>query len=280
MPTVFCDLNFIVTAHQGPDAYKEHLRQLAGAGAGTITFVLSSFHWVEAAEDADAVRSAAKADFMDSLLARWIFERRSLQQKEATATFLRFLGVQADQPQMIGSVVDIIADLAGVRADRHSRDVVAHLRTIGQNHPLERSLQQAFDSNRVNGGRFRSGQLSADFIRQMEKRYVQGLLPARTPAGVIIDEESKRRFLDGSALTDFPAFAVESLATYDSWRENRQMNRNNFMDQQHLMALPYVDIFLTDDARLKALIGRISPGLPFAIATVLNKTEFDARYPA
>jgi hypothetical protein len=277
MPTVFCDLNFVITAHQGPGAYKEHLQQLAGAG--TVTFVLSSFHWVEAAEDTNAARGSAKADFMDSLLARWIYERRSLQQKEATAAFFRFLGVQADPAQMIGSVTDIIADLAGVRADRHSRDVVAHLRTIGPNHPLERSLQQAFDSNRVNGERFRKGQFSADFLRDMEKRYVMGLLPMRTPAGILIDNGSKRQFRDGSSLTDFPAFAVESLATYDSWRENRQMNRNNFMDQQHLMALPYVDLFLTDDAQLKALIGRISPGLPFPMATVLTKADFDTRYP-
>src|SRR5437660_1697034 len=140
MPFVFCDLNFIITAHQEPDAYKQHLRQLAGAG--TVTFVLSPFHWAEAAEDADPVRGAAKADFMDSLLARWIFERRALQRKEATAAFFRFLKVHADPPQMIGSVVDVIADLAGAQAERHSRDFVAHLRNIGPNHPLKLSLQQ------------------------------------------------------------------------------------------------------------------------------------------
>lgn len=278
MPTVFCDLNFIITAHEGPDSYKDHLRQLASAG--TATFVLSSFHWVEAAEDTNLARGSAKADFMDSLMARWIYERRSLQQKEATASFYRFLGVQADQPQMIGSVADIIGDLAGVRADRHSRDVVAHLRTIGQNHPLEQSLRKAFESNQVNGERFRNGRFGADFMREMEKFYIKGLLPMRTPAGILIDNGSKRQFRDNSPLTDFPAFAVESLATYDSWRENRQMNRNNFMDQQHLMALPYVDLFLTDDAQLKALIGRISPGLPFPMATVLTKADFDTRYPA
>ena len=61
------------------------------AGAGVVTFVLSSFHWAEAAEDADPVRGRAKADFMDFLLAPWIFERRSLQRKETTAKFFRFL---------------------------------------------------------------------------------------------------------------------------------------------------------------------------------------------
>src|SRR6266576_6270726 len=85
------------------------------AGAGVVTFVLSSFHWAEAAEDADPVRGRAKADFMDFLLAPWIFERRSLQRKETTAKFFRFLKVQAE---------------------RLSRDFVAHLRTIGQDHPL------------------------------------------------------------------------------------------------------------------------------------------------
>jgi hypothetical protein len=187
--------------------------------------------------------------------------------------------------RLLGSLLKIhfrcvvIADLAGVQAERHSRDFVAHLRTIGQNHLLERSIRQAFDSNRVNGDRFRAGKLNPDFLRKMEKRYIRGLLPAQTPAGIFIDGDSKRQLLDGSQLTDFPAFAVESLATYDSWRENRQMNRNNFMDQQHLMALPYVDLFLTDDAKLRALIGRISPGLPFPIATPLTKADFDARYP-
>jgi hypothetical protein len=277
MPNVFCDLNFVVTAHQGPDAYKDRLRQLAGAE--TVTFVLSPMHWIEAAEDPDPVRGAAKADFMDSLLARWICERRSVQRKEATTAFFRFLNVQADPPQMVGSMVDVITDLAGRPAERNSRDFVAHLRGIGPNHPLEQNLEQALETNRVNGDRFRTGQLSPDFLRNVEKLYIQGLLPERTLAGVVIGGDSKRQFLDGSQLTDFPAFAVESLATYDGWRENRQMNRNNFMDQQHLMALPYVDFFLTDDTRLRALIGRVSPGLPFSIATLLTKADFDSRYP-
>jgi hypothetical protein len=277
MPLVFCDLNFIVTAHQEADVYKQHLQQLARAG--TVTFVLSPMHWIEAAEDADPVRGAAKADFMDALQPRWICERRTLQRVEATARFFRFLGIQADPPQMLRSITDVIADLASVQAEQSSRDFVVHLRAIGQNHPLQRSFQQAFDSNRVNGERFRAGQLDANFLRRMEKLYIRGLLPAQTPAGLVIDENCKQRFLDGSQLTDFPASALESMATYDSWRENRQMSRNNFMDQQHLMTLPYVDFFLTDDLRLRALIARISVGLTFPIATPLTKADVDARYP-
>jgi hypothetical protein len=277
MPTVFCDLNFIVTAHQGIDIYKQRLLQLSRTGA--VTFVLSPMHWAEAAEDRDPIRATAKADFMDSLKARWIYERRSVQGKEVAAVFFRFLGVDARPPQMLADLTDVVADLAGVRAERNSRDFVAHLRGVGPNHPLARSLQQAFDANQANGDRFRSGQLAFDFLRRMEKLNIGSLLPERTPAAAIISVNTKTDFLERCSLNNFPAVTVESLATYDAWRENRQMNRNNFMDQQHLVALPYVDFFLTDDAGLIALITRISQDLPFPIATVLRKADFDARFP-
>jgi hypothetical protein len=113
----------------------------------------------------------------------------------------------------------------------------------------------------------------------MERLYVQRLLPRETPAGLIVDEDSKSQFLAAFQMTDLPASAIEWAATQDSWREQRQMNRNNFMDQQHLMALPYVDYFVTDDNHLRGLIGRISAGLPFPVGGLLTKAEFDALYP-
>jgi len=276
MPLIFCDQNFIVTAHQGPDTYKNHLRQLATDGKAT--FVLSPMHWVEAAEDNDATRGAAKADFMDSLNARWLYERRAIQRKEVAAAFLEFLQVPRPPPEMVSTVGDVIADLAGRPAERNSRDFVAHLCDIGPNHPLERNLRQAFEANRVNGERFRAGTLTATFLKDMERLYVRRLLPDQTPAGVLIDEESKNSFLSAFHLTDFPASAIEWMTTQDSWREGRHMNRNNFMDQQHMMALPYVDYFVTDDARLRALVSRISAGFSFRIAGLLTKAEFDVRY--
>lgn len=277
MPLIFCDLNFIVTAHQEPDAYKQHLQHLAANG--TVTFVLSPMHWVEAAEDKDIARGTAKADFMDSLHALWLYERRAIQQKEVASRFFHFLNVPTNQPQMIAPVVDVIADLAGVAAERNSRDFVAHLRGIGPNHPLEQSLQQAFNSNQVNAGRFRNRRLTPTFLRRMERILIQGLLPTRTPGGLIIDANSKQQFLNSCQLADFPALALETKSTYDSWQQQRQMNRNNFMDQQHLMALPYVDSFITDDAKLRTLIGRISGGQPFRVAGLLTKAEFDVLYP-
>ena len=277
VPLYFCDLNFIVAAHQGPGAYKDHLRELVTRGE--VTFVLSPMHWVEAAEDDDAARGDDKADFMDSLNARWLYDRRGIQRKEVHAAFFRFLGVPTDAPQVVATMRDVIADLTGQAAERNSRDFVRHVREIGRNHPLEQNLQQAFETSRLNGQRFRSRRLTPAFLRRIERLYVRQLLPNTTPAGVIIDQGSKTTFLSGYQLTDLPAFSIETRVTHDTWQQARQLNRNNFVDQEHLMALPYVHFFITDDARLGALITRISAGLPFPIATVLTKAEFDLRYP-
>lgn len=277
MPLIFCDVNFIVTAHQETEAYKQHLIQLSTAG--TVTFVLSPMHWVEAAQDRDAARAKSKSDFMDALQAGWLYERLSIQRKEVANAFVRFLGIPSTPPQMITTVPDVIADLTGRPAELNSRDFVAHLRGIGPDHPLERSIRQAFESNRVNGERFRNRVLTPTFLRRMERLLIQRLLPAHTPAGVMIDETSKQQFLGACQLTDFPALALETRATYDSWRLRRHMRRNNFMDQQHTMALPYVAYFITDDNALRGLIGRISAGLPFPTAQLLRKTEFDDLYP-
>jgi hypothetical protein len=91
VPLIYCDHNFITTALQEPEAYLNHLRRLVESG--TVTFVLSPMHWVDTAEDADICRGDAKANFMDSLQPRWLFDRRSIQRKEVTSQFFRFVGI-------------------------------------------------------------------------------------------------------------------------------------------------------------------------------------------
>ena len=276
VPLIYCDLNFIVTAHQGLDAYKDNLRRLVVTGA--VTLVLSPTHWIEAAEDNDTARGIAKADFMDSLQGRWLHTRRTIQRREVSDAFFRFARIPIEPPQMMGDVGAVIADLAGEPAHRDSRAFVTHLRNIGDNHPLERNLRQAFETNQANKARFRAGAMTPEIVQKTERLYVEQLLPTETPSGVIIDADSKNLFLNTCQLTDFPCLALETRVTHENWREDRELNRNNFMDQEHLMALPYVDLFITDDARLRNLIARISGGLPFPIASILNKVEFDLRY--
>jgi hypothetical protein len=253
------------------------LRQLVAAGA--VTFVLSPFHWVDMSEDANVARSDATANFIDSLHSRWLFERRNVQRKEVATAFFQFAGIRSDTPQMVADVTDVIADLAGQRGDRDSRAFVTHLRGIGANHPLKVNLQQAFETNQANIVNHQAGKLTADVLRRAETIYVQQLLPTNTPAGIVIDEGSKRAFLDAQRLSDFPSFALETMATQDNWAQRRQLSRNNFLDQQHVMALPYVDFFITDDRALTGLIARIVATVPFRCGTVITKAQFDCLYP-
>jgi hypothetical protein len=251
--------------------YKDHLRQLVTTGA--LTLVLSPTHWIEADEDNDAARGIVKADFMDSLQSRWLQNRRTIRRREVSYAFFRFARIPIEAPQMIGDVRALIAELAGEPAHRDSRAFVIQLHDVGGKRPLERNLGEAFETNQADKARFRAVEMTSAILRKTERLYIEQLLPTETPSRVPIDADSKNQFLDTSQLTDFPSLALETRATHDNWREDRQLNRNNFMDQQHLMALPYVDFFITDDARLRTLIARISGGLPFPIATLLCKVE-------
>lgn len=277
VPLVYCDHNFIVTADQESEAYKDHLRQLATTGAAT--FVLSPFHWVEMAEDLNPARADEKADFVDSLRARWLHERRNVQRKEVATAFFHFARIPSVAPQMVADVTDVIADLAGQRGYRDSRAFVAHLRGIEPNHPLKHGLRKAFETNQANVISYRAGKLTPTILRDTERLYIQRLLPTNTPAGVVIDAETKKHFLDAYQLTDFPSFALETRATQDNWATGRQLSRNNFLDQQHVMALPYVDLFVTDDRPLTGLIARIVAGVPFRCGRVVPRAQFDCLYP-
>jgi hypothetical protein len=71
----------------------------------------------------------------------------------------------------------------------------------------------------------------------------------------------------------------ETKITQENWAFKRQLNQNNFLDQQHVMALPYVDLFITNDDKLSRLIKRAVDKIPFRTAEVLTKADFDARFP-
>jgi hypothetical protein len=199
-------------------------------------------HWVDAAEDQNIARGYAKADFMDSLQPRWLFDRLSIQRKEVTLRFYQFLGINCDAPQIMGDIAD---DLTGQRGDRSNRAFVNHFRGIGQNHPLEQSIRQAFVTNNKNIDLSRRGKLTPTLAAKVERLCIRQLLPDRTPPGLVIEEPTKDNFSQQTQLEDFPAVAIENRATRDNWKHKRPLSRNNFVDQQHIIALPYADHFLT-----------------------------------
>ena len=275
-PLAYCDNNFVITAHDAPEEYKTHLRELASSGK--IKFVLSPWHWREMARDADHARGTSVADFCDSLDPVWLYDRRTIQKKEVSSAFFKFANLPTAQPVMLGDIGDIIRDLAGTRAYRNSRSFVEHLRNIGSNHPMEKTFKNAFDANQKNTVDFLAGKLTSQFLAKIERLYIQGLMPATTPAGIAIDNGTTSAFLSSYKLTDLPATALETKITHENWALKRQLNQNNFLDQLHIMALPYVDLFITNDDKLSRLMKRAVAGMPFRTAEIVRKDEFDARF--
>jgi hypothetical protein len=113
----------------------------------------------------------------------------------------------------------------------------------------------------------------------VERLYIERLLPDVTPTGDDIDGNTRTRFLDSYSLSDMPSVALEHYVTRDNWATGRQLKQNTFLDQQHIMALPYVDLFITDDQQLTGLMKRAAQNVRFKTAEVLGKDGFDARYP-
>lgn len=276
-PLTYCDNNFVITAHDAPEEYKTHLRALASSGK--VKFILSPWHWREMAQDSDHARGTSVADFCDSLDPAWLYDRRSIQRREVAAALNRFANIQAETPVMVGDISDIIYDLVGTKAYRDCRSFVEHLRTIGPSHPMETTFRNAFKANQKNTADFLAGKITPQLQARVERLYIRGLLPATTPAGILIDEGTKQAFLSSCKLTDFPATALESRMTRENWALRRQLNQNNFLDQLHVAAVPYVDLFVTNDEKLSRLIKRVVEGVPFQVGEVLTKDEFDVRFP-
>jgi hypothetical protein len=144
---------------------------------------------------------------------------------------------------------------------------------------MEKTFKNAFDANQKNTADFLAGRLTPQFLASVERLYIQGLMPATTPAGIAIDNSTKSAFLASYKLTDLPATALETKITHENWKYKRHLNQNNFLDQLHVMALPYVDLFITNDDKLSRLMKRAVTGMPFRTAEILTKSEFDTRFP-
>ncbi len=279
VPLVYCDHNFIVSAYDGAEDYKNRLRGLAAGGAASL--VLSTWHWLEMARDTNTDRGLSVADFADSLRPCWLFERRSVQRREAEEAFFAFVGVPHQKQPRIGSLAEVIADLTGASLKaasqyRDSRAFVRHMQTLGGNHPLEVNIRKNFVAQQQNGEAYRAGRLTDEMNRCLDRIYLGGLLPSQTPAGVAIDRTTKDKFLKSCSNNDFPSYAVEAALALDAWQTGRQLNDRAFRNSQHAIAVPYVDLFVTDDGTLSTAIQRVAAQLPFfRTAEVIRREKFD-----
>jgi hypothetical protein len=280
-PLVYCDHNFVIVAHDAGSTYRDHLGVLVSANQ--LKFVLSTWHWLEMARDKVPERGLSVAAFADSLSPVWLFERLNIQRREVEDAFLQFMGITPTRASSLGSLAGVLADLTGYDTRitgtyRDSGAFVSHMRTLGENHPLSASLRVNFEAQKQNGENYRAGRYTPEMLRCLDKILIGRFLPLTTPKGETIDNSVKDKFLQSCRLDQFPSIAVEGGLTLDGWQTGRTLNDRAFRDSQHVIALPYVDFFVTDDGPLTAAIQRVAAKLTFRTAEVITKAEFDKRF--
>jgi hypothetical protein len=236
------------------------------------------------ARDRDADRGLSVAAFADSLMPRWFFERRNVERQEVVEVFFDFLGLPQQRKSVIGSLPEAIADLTGTtlqiaRNYRDSAAFVRHMQALPDDHPINVNIRNNSEKQRLNGKAYRAGRITDEMLRCFDKIYIGGLLPDRTPAGLAIDRATKDRFLQHCSNSNFPSWAVEAAFSLDAWNTGRVLNDRAFRDSQHVVAIPYVEFFVTDDASLAGAIRRVVATLPFGTARIISQAEFDQRFP-
>lgn len=279
MPTVYLDLNFMISNHDLGERQAEALR--GRFREHNVTPVVSPWHWVEISRDADPVRSVAVARFTDSLGPVWLQERRHLQKLEVQTRFLAEMGFQVAPVVAIGSRAEAIRSIIGdaEHADRvDSAAFVRHLRTQEGRAPLVTAFREQFAAQQALRKLYQRGQYTRGIKRQSKQRLIEQYLPATTSDGQRIDRRARRAFVAAVTISDFPTIAVEHFLSEDAIHLNRAVTENEFSDRQHALAIPYVDFFVTDDRRLRNTIERITPRLPFATARCLSMRQFDTQF--
>jgi hypothetical protein len=276
MPTVYCDHNFILAAHDSPASYQTALR----AASQRIELVLSTWHWLEMARDRNHARGISVADFADSLNPLWLHERLSLHRREVRIRFMVATGIPFSVPPPIATIDDVVADLTGMRSQRPmtSAGFVEHMRDLGADHELEQALRNNFYAQEQNRERYRTGVLADWQFPAMDRYTVRRLLPERTDAGYPIETATREHFLWNLNIALFPSISLEKAVARDGWKNNRVLTDRAFRDYQHIISLPYVDYFVTDDAQLARIIRRVLPNLAFDSAKIVSKAEFDGLF--
>ena len=278
-PLIYCDHNFLISLFDEGEQYKDNLRAIVSTGK--IRLVFSMWHWVEMAKDKDHTHALALADFADSLNPLWIRERVSLHRDHMMAAFCSWGGIQYSLPPAVCSLPEMMANFSSRPLEKmstlSSRQFVSGWRANSD------SLAQMIIAHQRNVESF--GWLKVHLRRvtrevdRARRAAVRGFLPEKTPAGLVIDQETKERFLRECDLTRCGTLATEIVISEEDWHFLGKLRWQHFIDRQHLVpALPHVDFFATNDKRLVSLVRRVRPKLPFNLAETLSRQAFESTF--
>jgi len=239
------------------------------------------------ARDHDRLRGLSVAAFVDSLRPLWLLDRVSLHAREILIALFVKTGMPPNTGPAITTLEAVVDDLnrtrtrgapsARQRVAFSSPDFVRGLQRIGNDHPLELAIRNNYEAHQQNMHDYCSGRLASWMLPSLDTKHARVLMDSLHDLRAI-SENVKENFLKDFKVALCPSIAVETAITHDGWQHYREMSDRNFRDLQHTMALPYADVFVTDDRAITAMINRVLPKFPFGTAIVLTRAEFNGRY--
>lgn len=222
------------------------------------------------ADEKNLAMAGELANFMDRLGSRWLRDRRDLERIEVHSSFFKFIGVDYATPPAIFTRVELIAAInrlpVSPEIDRSSREFVeAWINNPDLMRPIEQSYQANANALKSLRSALAAGKLTDAIRKQGDRKLVEGFLPSETPAGIVVDNGTRNKYLDRVNIKELPSLAIEFLIAEKSWANEGGTDWNTMVDKFHLIsALPYVDVIVSDDryfhSILPVLNARIASG--------------------
>jgi hypothetical protein len=228
---------------------------------GSLRFVVSTWHLIETAQTTNVNSATRLADFIDTLMPRWIHERRALQKMAVKHDFYRFCNIQSDELHPTTSKAAVIGALFddGPKAkyDIPARDFVRQW----IEHPEQLNvLKKVVENNADTLVKLRTltaeGKITAELKEQTTKQLFELSLPQTTPNGLQIGNETAAQYVEQANINAVPTLAVEEAISENEWGNDAvgKADKNTFVDKMHLIsALPYVDKIVTNDSFFGAI---------------------------
>ena len=261
--------------------FRKRLDELINSSV--MTPMVSSWHLVETANTAYVANAVELAEFIDSLKPVWLLERLNIQRLDVQEDLCRFLKIDCPRRTRVTTRSGVIATLNDAadssKYDIPSRDFVKQW----IEHPEQLAvLKKAYESNARALAAMRdatkAGKVTPELKRQTDQQLVRALMPSRTPAGVTIDRETIRDYIDKVDLAGIPSLAIETAIADHEWTDVGGSDANTLIDKFHLIsAMPYADEIVSRDKFFHEIFP-VAQGTGHVKAKLIDNAEFLKRF--
>jgi hypothetical protein len=252
---LFLDQWAIVNLLQDASFTTQRERLVSLCKSGTCVLVLTIWYVHEALRDSNKDRARDLCSKLEALSKQvpclWIRLRTELQEAEVAEEFFSSIGAQYQKhsPFCKEAVAifpnhEKLPDIVNARRDGllwffDKPKLFGEALKEQKNYPAVKAELKA--AVQVTVGR-------KGLLNDARKQYVERLLPSRSPGGLIIAEESKRRFLEQMDITKFRDLSFEAaLSEATSADAQAHPTEQDAVDLQHSVSMvPYVDVAVLD----------------------------------